>query len=325
MQSKHVLSAILAAGLLASAQSVPVLAENFPAKPIEIVVPYPAGGGTDLLARMVAEKLHGSMGQPVVVINKPGAGGQIGFEYVASAKPDGYTLVVATNGLTAGKFTQKDFKLDAIKDFTHVAGLAEAPSLLTVNASLPFKSVKEFVDYAKANPGKLNVGTWTSSVDLDIGMLEKKAGISVTKVRYKGSAPATAALLSNETQAVIVTYRAVKEFAATGKLRILGVSTLKPYSVLPEVKTIADSGVPGYRASVVWFGISGPAGMPEPIVDKLNKEINAALGAANIKDRLMNGLNFNILSGSAKDYADYVKEDYAWFKTASELTGFKPR
>lgn len=299
--------------------------ETYPSRPVEIVVPFAAGAATDLLARLVAEELQSQFGQPFVVLVKPGAGGQIGTEYVAEATPDGYTLLVSTVALTSSPFVSKTFTLHPVDDLTHIAPLAAGPNLLLVNPALGVSTAEEFVAYAKEHPGELNIGFWAPSVEMNIRLLEEAAGIELMPIPYQGGAAAITALLSHETQALLSTYQGVREYVQAGSLNALGVGTLSPYSLAPDIPLLTDAGVPGYRASLTWFGISGPAGMPRDIIDTLNVAINRALTEPKVVEFINGSLFYDVVASDVDTFQQFVKDDYEWFAQAAAVAGIEPK
>ncbi len=254
-------------------------AQTFPAKPMRIVVPFAPGGATDVLARLFGGEMQKHWGQPVVVENKPGAGGNIGAELGAKAAPDGHTLTLVAHGfMSVNPHVYKNLGYDSVRDFAPVTQLVDAPLLLVVNPSVPIKSVREFIDYAKANPGKLVIGNGGAGTAQHLAgeLLTSMAGIQALHVPYKGSAPATTDLLGGQTQAQLDNMVTFVSHVKAGKLRPLGVSSLKRASIFPDVPTIAEAGVPGYESGT-WYGIAAPAGTPADVVGKLNAELVRAM------------------------------------------------
>ena len=279
-----VLAAVIAIGAVA-----PVAVQGtYPTKPVRLVVPFPAGGTTDILARAVAQKLSETWGQQVIVDNRPGAGGNIGSELVAKSPPDGYTLLMGTVGTHAiNPSLYAKMPYDHVKDFVPVILVAGVPNVLVVNPSLPVNSVQELIAYAKANPNKLNFASSGNgtSIHLSGELFKTMTGVQMTHVPYKGSAPALTDLIGGQVQLMFDNLPSSLQFIKAGKLRALAVTSLARSSTLPELPTLAESGLPGFEASS-WFGVLAPAGTPNDIVKKLNGEIAAWLASPDAKEKL---------------------------------------
>ncbi|MDM0120733.1 Bug family tripartite tricarboxylate transporter substrate binding protein [Variovorax arabinosiphilus] len=277
-----VASALSLAPLAAQAQAA------FPSKPITIIVPFSAGGTTDILARVVGQFMSTDLGQPVVVDNRAGAGGNIGGQAAARATPDGYTIFMGTVGTHAiNQALYKKMPFDPIKDFAPLSRVAMVPNLLVANPSQPYKNVKELIAYAKANPGKVNFGSSGagSSIHLSGELFKQMAGVDMQHVPYRGSAPAVSDLLGGQISIMFDNMPSAIPHVKGGKLRPLAVTTAKRSPALPDVPTIAESGVPGYEATS-WFGLLAPAGTPAPVIAKLNASILKALANPEVKKKL---------------------------------------
>lgn len=262
-------------------------AQSYPAKPIRLIVPWPAGGGVDTSARLFAQPLAERLGQPVVIENKPGAGGNIGTAVLAHEKPDGYTLLqgsAAPHGINPHIY--KNLGFEPIKDFTFIAHVYSAPSFLVVPANSPFKTVQELVAYGKANPGKLNFGSSGigGSQHVFSYLFMERAGFEATHVPYKGSSPMETALIAGQID-FSVDPPTCLPFIQTGKMRVLGVASKVRNAALPDVPTLDELGIPGVYSST-YYGILGPANMPKSIVDRLNKEVNAIIQTDEMRARL---------------------------------------
>jgi tripartite-type tricarboxylate transporter receptor subunit TctC len=301
---------IIATGLLIAVlgASTSAVADDYPARPIKWVVGYPAGGTTDILARLIGQWLSEHLGAQVIIENRPGAGNNIGTEAVINAPPDGYTvlLVNPANGINASLYRKLNF--DFIRDIAPVAGLTRVPNVMEVNPAVPAKTVQEFIDYAKANPGKIN---WASSgngtsVHLSGEMFKMMTGVDLLHVPYRGAAPALTDLISGQVQVMFDNMPSSIEHIRAGKLRALGVTTAKRSPALPDVPTVADT-VPGYEASA-WFGMGAPKGTPPEAVNKLNKAINAALADPNIQARLAD-LGGIVMAGTPADFGQVIVEE----------------
>ncbi|HWP88507.1 MAG TPA: tripartite tricarboxylate transporter substrate binding protein, partial [Burkholderiales bacterium] len=274
MQKLAALAAALALTAFASASRAQTAAA-YPDKSVRLVVPFAAGGALDVVARIVGQKLTETWGRQIVIDNRLGAGGNIGAEFVAKAPPDGYTLLmssVTTQAINMSLLAKPPY--DFVRDYAPVALVASAPLALVIHASLPAKSVKEFIALAKAHPGELNYfssGTGTGT-HLAAVIFDQLAGVQTTHVPYKGGAQGLGDLLSGQVQFAMSTIGLVEPHVQTGRLRLLGVGSVKRYTRLPQIPTIAESGVKGYEAEQ-WYGVVGPAGTPAAIVNKLAAEI----------------------------------------------------
>lgn len=260
----------------ASIQSVQAeTASNYPSKPITIVVPFSSGGTTDILARLIGQKLSERWKVSVIVDNKPGAGGNIGTAQVARSEPDGYTLVMGTIGTHAiNPSLYANMRYDAINDFSPITRTAMVPNALVVNANAPFNSVKDLLAYAKANPGKLTFGSsgHGSTLHMSGELLKMIAQVDITHVPYKGSSPAIADLLGNQISMIFDNMPSALPHVKSGRLKALAVTSGTRVPQLPEVPTMIEAGVPGYEV-MSWFGLWAPAKTPKPILDKINQAV----------------------------------------------------
>ena len=303
-------AAVVAPGAFAQAPAA------YPTHPVRIVVPFPAGGTTDILARAVAQRFSEVFGQPFVVDNRPGAGGNIGAELVAKSAPDGYTLLmgtVGTHAINPSLYTNMPY--DHVKDFTPVFLAAGVPNVLEVNPSLPVHSVAELVAYAKANPGKLNFASSGSgtSIHLSGELFRTMTGVTMQHVPYKGSAPALQDLVGGQVQLMFDNLPSSMALIKAGKLRALAVTSAHRSAALPDLPTIAESGYPAFEASS-WFGLLAPAGTPAAIVNKLNAEGNQWLASADAKDKLL-AQGAIAAGGSPDDFARHIAaETVKWAK-----------
>jgi tripartite-type tricarboxylate transporter receptor subunit TctC len=283
-------SARLACAVLSFALAAPlaVLAQAYPAKPIRYVVPFPPGGATDTLARAIAQKLSESMGQPVVIDNRPGAGGNIGIEAAVRSPADGYTIVtVATATVAINPTLYRNLSFDAGRDLTPVAFIAYVPNILVVNPSVPAGTLSELIAYLKANPGKVNYASPGSgnSSHLAGEMFKQRAGVEITHVPYKGDAPAFTDLVGGQVQMMFAIMVTAVPHVKSGRLKPIALAGLQRAPSLPDVPTLSESGLPGFDAGA-WFGVMAPAGTPKDIVSRLNVEINKALQSQEVRDRL---------------------------------------
>jgi tripartite-type tricarboxylate transporter receptor subunit TctC len=297
---------ILALALYASAAS----AQAYPSRPLRLIVPFAPGGAVDIIGRLMADAVSRSLGQPVVVENRPGAGAAIGAEAVARSAPDGYTLLIGTSS-THGVNSAVNPKLsyDPVKDFSPVVLLATAPWMVVVNPSLPVHNPKELIEYAKAHPGQLNFASYGrgSSNHLATELLKARAGIDVVHVPYKGSAPALLDLVAGQVNFMLDTYSTSAPLVEAGKIRLIGVTSSKRVAYAPDVPTVAESGVPGYVTGA-FFAIWLPANTPAPIVERLNREFNSALKQDVIKERLLK-LGLQPAGGTAQELGRVVVDE----------------
>jgi len=263
----------------------------YPDKPIKLIVPYPPGGATDVIGRILAKNLGESLGQQVLVENRSGAGGNIGAEAVAKATPDGYTLLMGavTSHSTMATLEKGKLRYDILKDFAPVMIVGSVPLVVVVNPNVPVRTLKGLVDYAKANPDKLNYASSGAGAPQRMGaeIFQKEAGIKITHVPYKGSGPAMTDLVAGQVNMMVETVPAALPFITAGQLRPLAVTTAKRISMLPDVPTTAESGMPTLEVSST-FGVLAPAGTPMPIVDQLNSAIAKLLINPEVKEAFLN-------------------------------------
>ncbi len=292
----------------------------YPSKPIRIVVPFPAGGTTDILARAVALKLTETGGQPVVVDNRPGAGGNIGAELVAKSAPDGYTLLMGTVGTHAiNPVLYAKIPYDPQRDFAPVILVAGVPNVLVVNPALPVNSVQELIAYGKANPGKLNFASSGSgtSIHLSGELFKSMSGVPMTHVPYKGSAPALTDLLGGQVQLMFDNLPSALPHIKAGKLRALAVTGAQRAPALPDVPTVAEAGLPGFEASS-WFGLLAPAGTPKDIIARLHAEVAKWLATPEARNRLA-AQGANAVGNSPEEFAQFIAtETVKWRRVVKE-------
>jgi tripartite-type tricarboxylate transporter receptor subunit TctC len=274
---------------LACGADEPALAQDYPSKPIRIIVPYPPGGFNDTLARMLGQKLTASWHQPVIVDNRPGGGSTIGTNMAAKASADGYTLLIASFAFAVNPALYGSLPYDPDHDFSPVVLAATTPNLLVVNPNMPVQSVKELIAFAKANPGKLNYASAGngSSNHLSMELFKMLTGIDIVHVAYKGSAPAVNDLLGGQVNLMFDNAPNVLQHVKAGKLRALAVSSKQRSPIVKDVPSVAEAGVPGFDVSV-WFGVMAPSGTPRSVIDRLNTEINAILQLAQVRQAFTN-------------------------------------
>jgi len=300
------------------------LAQNYPAKPIRLVVPFPAAGTTDILAREVAQRLSVLWGQSVVVDNRPGAGGNIGSDLVAKSAPDGYTLLMGTVGTHAiNPSLYSKMPYDHVKDFTPVILVAGVPNVLEVTPSLPVNSVADLIKLAKEKPGQLNFASSGSgtSIHLSGELFKAMAGVDMTHVPYKGSAPAITDLMGGQVQLMFDNLPSSLGQIKAGKLRAIAVTSAQRAAALPNVPTIAESGVPGFEASS-WFGILAPAGTPPAIVARINADVNQWLQSAEAKDKLL-AQGAVAAGGTPADFAAHIRAETEKWAKVVKISGAK--
>ena len=284
-------------------------AQPYPAKPVKLVVPFPAGGPTDVLSRVVADKLAAQLAQPVVVENKPGAGGAIGADLVAKSASDGYTLLLATSSThSVGPHLSK-LPYHAERDFTPVVWLGDAPRVLVVSPKLGVGNLKEFLALARRSPGKLNYASSGVGgvVHLATQHFATMAGITLNHVPYKGIQQSIVDIQAGEVAMLFDNIMTVQPHVKSGRLTALGISTLKRSPIVPDIPTIDEAGVPGFE-NQTWFGIYGPAGMPRAVVERLNADLNKALADPATLERFAS-LGFNAAGGTADEFSAMVRRD----------------
>jgi len=299
-------------------------AQNYPAKVVRVVIPWPPGGSNDVVGRVVMQKVSEVLGQQFVIDNRGGASGSIGADVVAKAAPDGYTIMVhSTTHVGNAHLYGKKLAYDTMKDFTGIGMLSAQPGVLTTHPSLPVKNVKEFIALAKSRPGQINYSSSGngSAPHLQMALLISMTGINITHVPYKGGAPQVTALMAGETQASFATVGTVINHIRSGKLRPLGLGSTKPSKALPNVPTLAESGVPGYDMSP-WIGVFAPAGTPRPVIDRLNAEMNKALALPEVI-KILENQALDPAPSTVDQFNATLKTDYDKYGKLIKLTGAK--
>ena len=312
MKRIHFLQAIAIA--LCVAASSASLADGYPAKPIRLVVPFPAGGATDLFARTLSQKMGEKLGTTLVVDNKPGAGGAIGSDQAAKAAPDGYTLLLATTSTHAvGPAITARLPYDTVRDFTPIAHVGDAPSIMLVPNTSPAKTVREWIDFAKKNPGKLNYASSGNGtiVQLTAELFKSQAGVFVTHIPYKGTALAIPDLISGKVDVLFDSLPTGMPHVRDGRLRALGVTSLKRSPLAPELPAIADV-LPGFESNT-WFGLYGPKGLPPELVARINSAANQALADPEVRDKLSR-LGIEPTTSTPAQLSTMVAQDAAKWK-----------
>ena len=315
---KHILAtvAIAAATVCGSAHAQ---ATNYPTKPVTIVVPFSPGGATDIMSRTLAERLKNRLGHPVIVENKPGAGTMIASEYVAKAAPDGHTVLLAASSLGIAPSLYAKVNYDPVKDFTPISLVASVVHVLSVHPSVPAKNVAELVTWVKANPTKANYGSVGAgtSTHLESELFNTMAGVKMEHVPYKGSAPALLDLVSGNINVMFDEYASSKPFINDNRIRLLAVTTAQRSKLLPNVPTVAESGLPGYEA-MPWLGFVAPAGTPAPIVNKFHAELMEVLKEPAVQEKFQS-LGLEIIGNNPAEFADFIKKDIVkWGKVVKD-------
>ena len=285
--------------------------EKFPVRPVRVIVPSVAGGGTDISARLIAPKMGELLGQPVVVENRAGAASIIGSDLVAHAAPDGYTLLMGISTLTINPSIHAKLPYDTVRDFAPVSLVVTLPNVLVVHPSLPVKSVKELIAFARLRPGQLNYASAGvgSSLHLSMALFLSMAKLKMTHVPYKGSAPALVDMLAGQIEVMTGTMITIIPYVRDGRLRALGVTSLKRAAVAPELPTIAEAGLPGYEA-VQWYGLLAPGATPREIIAKLNEAAARATQDAAVRKRFLDD-GVEPVGGTPEEFAALIRSDMA--------------
>ena len=309
-----VLGTLLSAGLWFDAA-----AQTYPGKPVRFILPFPPGGPTDILGRILGQKLGDQLGQPVVPENRPGAGGNVGTEYAAKQPPDGYAIVLASPSLSISPTLYKKLNYDPIRDFAHISLVAQIPNVLLVHPSVPAKTLKELVQLAKANPGKLNFGSGGLGTSNHLGseMLKGLTGINIVHIPFKGSNMAMLGMIGGEVDMVVIGMPPALPQIQAGKVRALAVLSAERVSALPNVPTAKEAGIANYEVTT-WYGILAPAGTPRDIIARLNAEWIKIAGMADTKDK-MRGAGYEPLSSTPEQFVEFIKtETVRWAKVIKD-------
>lgn len=294
-------------------------AQTFPNKTVTIVVPFSPGGATDIMSRLLAERLNNRLGQPVIVENRPGAGTMIASEYVARAPADGYTLLMAASSLGIAPSLYSKVNYDPIKDFTPVTQVASVVHVLVVKPSLPVKNVAELTSWLKANPDKANYGSVGAgtSTHLEAELFKSVANVQMQHIPYKGSAPALAAMVGGQLEVMFDAYATSGPFIKDGKLRLLAVTTAQRSKSLPDTPTVAESGLPGYEA-MPWLGLVAPAGTPATAVNKIHDEVAQVLKEPAVQEKFR-ALGLDIIGNTPAEFSTFLKNDIVkWAKVVKD-------
>jgi tripartite-type tricarboxylate transporter receptor subunit TctC len=314
--------------LAAAAAALPMMsrhasAQAYPVRPLRLIAPFPPGGSVDLAARLMGQWMTERLGQQVVIENRPGAGGNVGSEAAAKSPPDGYTLLLCSvaNAISVTLYDKLNY--DFANDFAPVSGISRAPNVMVVNPSVPAKAVPEFIAYAKANPGKVNMASSGIGTSIHVAgeLFKMMTGVNMVHVPYRGSAPMLTDLVGGQVQVAFDNLQPAMPHIKAGKLRALAVTTAARSDVLPELPTIAEF-VPGYDAST-WNGIVAPRNTPAEVVNRLNKEIGAGLADPTIKVRLAE-MGASPLTGSPTEFGKFIADDIAKWAKVIRAGNIKP-
>ena len=316
----------LAGLLVAAATALPVaaVAQAYPAKPVKIVVGYAAGGAVDIVARTVGQSLAASMGQPFIIENKPGAGTNIAVKAVIDASPDGYTLMLAANALAANMALYQPMPFDAERDMAPIALVGSVPVVIAVNTQAPFTTVARLIEAAKAKPGSIAFASPGngSTPHMALEFFARTAGISLQHIPYKGGAPAITDAIGGQVPLVAVNALEVLPHFKSGKLKVLAVLSLKRSPIFPDVPTIAESGFPGFEASV-WYGFVAPAATPKPVLARLHAEVQKALQTPEVRER-MAAVGGEVSPGSAEQFGTLIHSERVRYEKLVREANIKP-
>jgi tripartite-type tricarboxylate transporter receptor subunit TctC len=309
--------------ILAALAGFPAAAQQYPVKPVRLVLPFPPGGGTDTVGRILALKLTEQLGQQVIVENRPGGGANIGAELVAKSPPDGYTLLIPTITNAIGQTLYTRVNFDLVKDFSHITMLATTPLILVVHPSVPVKTLKEFTAFVKGKPGQLSYSSSGSGSAAHLAgeLYSSMTGTRMVHVPYKGGGPSMIALVGGEVSLCFATMPSAITYVRNGRLRGIAVTTAKRSPTAPEYPTVAEAGVPGYEAGS-WYGLVAPAGTPKDIIARLNTEAAKALKQPDLKKTFDNA-GLEILSGTPEEYEAFTRSEVAKWGKVVKAVGLK--
>jgi tripartite-type tricarboxylate transporter receptor subunit TctC len=297
--------------------------EAYPARPIRFILPFPPGGGTDILGRIISERLSASLGQPVVIENRGGAGGNVGAEAAAKSAPDGYTIVLVAPSLAISPSLYSKLNYDPVKDFAPVSLVATVPNVMITHPSVPARTLAEFIALAKTKPGRMNFGSGGNGTSNHLAgeLFNIVAGVKLVHVPYKGVNLAMNDVLSGEVQLVVIGVPAASPHIKAGKLRALALIAPRRSPAIPEVPTVAEAGLPGFEVTT-WYGVLAPAGTPRPIVTRLNAELVRIMHAPELKERLA-ALATDPATGTPEEFADYIKREIEKWGEVVRQAGLK--
>lgn len=304
--------------------SVLAQSADYPVRPITMIVPFTPGGGTDIMARLVADKLGRGLGQPVVVENKAGAGGTIGTELAARSEPNGYTLMMGSvSTISINPSLYKKLNINPIKDLAPIGLFASTPSVIAVPNNLPVNTLQELIAYAKSNPGKVNFGSAGSGTSHHLAgeLFKQQAGVDAQHVPYKGSAPALLGLMRGDVQFLIANMPSLKPAIDSKQIKPLAMTSLERSAQFPDYKTANESGLPGFEV-IVWYGIFAPAGTPEAIINRLNGELRKITAMPDVRKRLTEE-GADAINSSPREFAQRIQKDYETWKKVVDSSGAK--
>ena len=313
----------VAAAMSVGFVSLPAAGQGYPAKTIRYIVPFPPAGATDILARWVAEKISPALGQPVVVENRPGAAGGVGTELVAKSPPDGYTILMATAAQAVSETLYVKQPFSFARDLTGVALIARVPNVMEVHPSVPARTVKEFITLAKARPGQINFASSGSGTTLHMSgeLFKMLTGVDIVHVPYKGSAQAITDLIAGHVSVMWDNLPASMPYIKASRLRAVAITTAQRYPGLPDLPTVAESGVPGYEASA-WFGVVAPAATPREVIARLNAEINRAVNLPDMKERFAQQ-GATPSPGTPEEFNAWIRSEIAKWGKVVKASGAK--
>jgi tripartite-type tricarboxylate transporter receptor subunit TctC len=308
--------------LLLSITLLPAYAQTYPTKPVRIIVPFAPGGGSDFIARFMAQKLSATLGAQVIVENKPGAGGVIGIEQGIKAPADGYTLVLIASSYTVNPSVYK-LNFDPVTDITPIVQLSQGPLLVVVNPSVPVKTAKDLIALAKAKPGNINFASpgQGSVIHMATEYFDSMAKVKMNHIPYKGTGPALTDTIAGQTQVLFSSTATALPHVKSGKLRAIGVTTAKRIPALPDVPTVAESGLPGYEV-VLWHGLIGPKGLPKAVVDRIGGEVNKTLKQPETASQLEND-GVAPAGGTPEQFAAQIRKEIGVWKKVAADAGVK--
>ena len=313
-------AAIAVSSLLACAAGAHA-ASAYPDRPVRMIVPFTPGGGTDLVARMIAQKLGENLGQPVVVDNRPAVDGVVGTEIAARSQPDGYTLLQVSTGHAINVALGRKLPYDTLKDFAPIAHTANQQLILVVNPGLPVRTVKELIALGRAKPDALNYGSSSNATALPTELFKAMTGIQAQHIPYKGSPPMLADLIAGQIQMSIAAAISAIPQVKAGKLRVLAIGDSRRSSEMPDLPTIAEAGVPGYQATI-WSGLLAPAGTPAPIIERLNREVVKAVRAPDFRAKLLE-LGAESVGSTAAEWGAFLRSEIEKWQKIAKRAGMR--
>ena len=311
--------AVIASVALFGVFALPVAGQSYPSKPIRFVIPYAAGGNTDVLARIIGQKLTETMGQPVIADNRPGIDGVLGMALVSRSAPDGYTFLMVSSSLAINTAMGMKLSYDPLRDLAPITQTASQQLILVVHPSVPVKNVAELVAYAKSSKSGLNYGSSSSATQLATELLNALAGIKMVHIPYKGAAPMITDLVGGQIQLSLSPSLVAIPHIKGGKLRAIGLGDSKRSSFMPDLPTIAESGVPGYQATI-WTGVLAPAKTPKPIIDRLNKEIVKIVRSPELTERMVQ-FGSDTVGSTPEEFEKFVAEEIKKWTTIAKKVG----